>query len=72
MTYENIGSAILITAAGYFYFVYHLNEWAVLGMILLAVLTITYPGFTKERKKYFEAKIRMLEAQAEYYRRKTE
>ena len=71
MTYENIGSAILITAAGYFYFVYHLNEWLVIAMVILAIATMTYPGFTKERKKKMEAEIKLLEARTEYYRSKT-
>ena len=70
MTYENIGSAILISAIGYFYFVYHLSEWIALAGIILAVLTMTYPGFTKERKKKMDAELRLIEAKTEYYRRK--
>jgi small-conductance mechanosensitive channel len=72
MTYENIGSAILITAAGYFYFAYHLTEWLVVAMIILAVVTMTYPGFTKERKKQLEATLELTKAKTEYYRRKTQ
>ncbi|MFA5714760.1 MAG: hypothetical protein WC998_03400 [Candidatus Paceibacterota bacterium] len=68
--YSNLGQALLIIAAVYFYFTFNLNEWVVFGMIALAVLSWVYPGFSKERKKYIEAQIELLKVKTEYYRRK--
>ena len=71
MTYENIGSALLILGAGFFYFTYNLNEWIVAAMIILAIATMTYPGFTKERKLQKEATLELTKAKTDYYRSKT-
>jgi hypothetical protein len=71
MTYENIGSAIIIIGVGYLYFVYQLTAWLAIAAIILAIVTMTYPGFTKERKKKMDAEIKLIEARIEYYRSKT-
>jgi len=69
---SNIGHAILIIGSIYLHFVYGLDIIITILLCLLAILTWAYAGFTDERKEWFKAYIRMLEAKAEYYRRKTE
>lgn len=69
MTNNNIGQALLVIAATYFYFVYQLNEWFVALAVIFAAATWTYPGFSKERKQLLEAQIEMLKAKTKYYLR---
>jgi hypothetical protein len=70
MTNNNIGQALLIIAALYFYYTINLHWVIVLAMCLLATLTWTYPGFSKERKRLIDAQVETLRAKAAYYRSK--
>jgi hypothetical protein len=65
----NIGNAILITACLYFNYIYGFN-WGLIILIILGVATWSYAGFNKERKEYWKARIELLKAKAEYYRRR--
>ena len=69
MSTYNIASVILILGSMYFGFNYGFDWW-IWGLIIVGLLTTTYPGFMKERREYFKARIELLKAQADYYKNK--
>lgn len=65
----NIANAILILGALYFGYAYGFD----IGHFILIFWGLgfwAYHGFTDERKRLYEAKIRVLNAKADYYREK--
>ena len=67
MSNYNIANVILILGCMYFVFNYGFAWW-IIGLMFIGLLTLTYAGFIKERKKYFEAEIELLKAKANYYK----
>lgn len=65
----NLANVVLLIACMYFGFTYGFAWWIIVLMIL-ALISWAYYGFTKERKRLLEAQIRLYEAEAEYYERK--
>ncbi len=65
----NIGAAILLVAMSYFGFTYGFSWW-IDALMVLAVITWGYYGFSDERNAVFKAKVCLYEAKADYYRRK--
>jgi len=64
---NNVGNAILILGAIYLHFVHGLDPVITILLCIMGLATWVYAGFTKERERLFKAKIRLLEAKAEYY-----
>jgi hypothetical protein len=70
MSITNIANVILLTAVLYFGFQYGFYWWICL-LGIFAVASWEYHGFSKERKRQFEAQTELLKAKAEYYKRRT-
>ena len=51
-----------------------MTDWnlgsAVLIVAIIGIATMAYPGFTKERKRLFEAQVKLYESKARFYERK--
>jgi hypothetical protein len=67
-TNENIGAALIIIAAGFFYFNYHLNEWLTVGMLILGLLTWVSVSTDKDVKNL---QLELIKAKIAYYKSKT-
>lgn len=65
----NIANVVLILGVGYLYLVYQLDFTVTILALILAVASWSYHGFSKERKKFYEARNKLLEAKAAYYLR---
>ena len=65
---ENIGPAILIVAAVYFFYILHIPDWAAGLMVILAMITWVWVFTDKEAKNL---QLELIRAKISYYRSKT-
>jgi hypothetical protein len=65
----NIANALLILGSLYFYFTYEKSYWFIV-LIIWGIGMWSFHAYTDLRKRMIQAEIELLEAKAEYYRRK--